>query len=111
MHLPAFFLLSRRAAQKMMSSMADIGFNPHVIVASSLQFTCGLLRTVVEETAGSGARSRILAPASGVVASPRWVRLLSAAIRMPEPPFFRQAFRAVSRVLQRLDSVHHRKAA
>ena len=109
LHLPAFFLLSRRAAKTMMASMAEIGFDPYVIAASSLQFTCGLLQSVVEETSGRGPRTRALALAAGVMASPRWMRLLATAIRMPEPPLFWTAFRAMSRIVQRMGV--ERKAA
>jgi protein-S-isoprenylcysteine O-methyltransferase Ste14 len=86
LHLPAFLVLSRRAVRTMLASLADVGFNQYVVAGASVQFTCSLLRDVVEETCGRSAGFHVLRIASQLVGSPRLMRVLSTALSIREPP-------------------------
>jgi hypothetical protein len=104
LHLPAFLLLSRKAARTMLVSLGEVGFDPYVVAGSSLAFTCGLLQDVVQETSGRSAGFHVLRMVSHVIASPRCLRVFAMAIHLPEPPLFWPAFRAALRLIQRFET-------
>ena len=97
LHLFAFLLMSRRAARTMFTSLRAVGFDPYVVGASSLQFTCLLIVDVVGARFGVKHRRRIEKLLDALL-SPQMIRVFQAGCYLPEPPFVWWVLRRLSRI-------------
>ena len=100
-HFWVFLLLSRPAAKTMLSTMARVGLDPYVMSGSSLDFTCGLLRQVIDQKRGRSIIWQILGALSPIAFSPIMMRFFRVLCLLPEPPFIWPTIRTLSRMVHR----------